>query len=79
MDPFSGKKGWVYIFQSKAFFGGHVGHFFGPWEGLFWDLGRFSKIGGGFPRMGGDLNRRFLAEHRLKIKDNLCTLFLRGV
>ena len=38
LDPFFGKKGGVYIFQSKAFFWGHVGYFFGPREGLFWDL-----------------------------------------
>ena len=41
------KKGGVYIFQSKAFFWGHVGHFFGPWD-------RFSKNEGGFPKRRGD-------------------------
>ena len=71
LDPFFCKKGGVYIFQSKAFFLGHVGHFFGPWEGLFVTPGPVSNFEGGFPRMRGDLNQVFLAGHRLKIKDNL--------
>ena len=55
LDPFFCKKGGVYIFQSKAFFLGHVGHFFGPWEGLFVTPGPVSNFEGGFPRMRGDL------------------------
>ena len=72
LDPFFCKKGGVYIFQSKAFFWGSClslfwalgGHFLGPLDG-FQNMGGVSKI------WGGDLNRGFLAGHRLKIKDNL--------
>ena len=39
------------------------GHFLGPLDG-------FQNMGGGFQDMGGDLNRGFLAGHRLKIKDD---------
>ena len=66
LDPFFCKKGGVYIFQSKAFFLGHVGHFFGPWEGLFVTPGPVSNFEGGFPRMRGDLKKGSLAGHRLK-------------
>ena len=39
----------------EGFFLGHVGHFFGPWEGLFVTPGPVSNFEGGFPRMRGDL------------------------
>ena len=45
--------------------------FLGPGEVFFGTPGRFPEYGGGFQDMGGDLNRGFLAGHRLKIKDNL--------
>ena len=38
----------------EGFFLGHVSHFFGPWEGLFWDLGRFPKKRG-FPKKKGEI------------------------
>ena len=37
----------LWVWRRKAFFGGHVGHFFGPWE-------RFAKKEGGFPKRRGD-------------------------
>ena len=45
--------------------------FLGPGRAFFATPGRFPEYGGGFQDMGGDLNRGFLAGHRLKIKDNL--------
>ena len=73
MDHFFAK----YVFngydEGRLFFWGHVGHFFGPWEGLFWDLGRFVKKEGEVcQKGGGDLKKGFLAEHRLK-KRIICT------
>ena len=53
------------------FFGVMSVTFLGPGRVFFWDLGRFPKNEGGFPKLRGDLNRAFLAGHRLKIKDNL--------
>ena len=72
LDPFFGKKGGVYIFQSKAFFWGSCrslfwalgGSFLGPWAVC-------QKGGGGLSKRRGDLKKGFLAGHRLKIKDNL--------
>ena len=59
-----------YIFcgydEGRLFFLGHIGHFFGPWEGIFVTPGPVSNFEGGFPRMRGDLKKGSLAGHRLK-------------
>ena len=41
--------------EERLFFLGHVGHFFGPWEGPFWDLGRFVKKEGEVCQKGGGI------------------------
>ena len=47
LDHFFCKIYFLWVWRRKAFFWGHVGHFFGPWE-------RFVKNEGGFPKRRGD-------------------------
>ena len=71
LDPFFAKKGGSIYFRARLFFGVMSVTFLGPGRAFFGTPGRFPEYGGGFQDMGGDLNRGFLAGHRLKIKDNL--------
>ena len=65
------KRGGLYISEQGFFLGVISVTFLGPGRAFFGTPGRFPEYGGGFQDMGGDLNRGFLAGHRLKIKDNL--------
>ena len=47
LDHFFCKICFWWVWRRKAFFWGHVGYFFGPWE-------RFVKNEGGFPKRRGD-------------------------
>ena len=53
LDHFFCKIYFLWVWRRKAFFWGHVGHFFGPWGGIFWDPWTVSRIWGGFPKKEG--------------------------